>query len=77
MNRLFRIGDFCFRLDCPDTLALPANFAQFAVEQGTPDYTYTLTDALDAPCGDVIARRADLVVCAGPDGESRLLGVKG
>ena len=79
MNRLFRIGDFCFRLDCPDTLALPANFAQFAVEQGTPDYTYTLTltDALDAPCGDVIARRADLVVCAGPDGESRLLGIKG
>lgn len=78
MNELFTIGDFCFRLICPDEVVPPENFLKF--RGGTePEYTYTveLTDLFPAPEGRVLARRPDLLVLDAPGGEWRYIGVKG
>lgn len=79
MDKLFQIGDFCFRLLCQETIPLPSNFLQFEIEQGTPEYTYQLriADTLPLPNGEIIAKRQDLIVYRGAAGESRLIGIKG
>lgn len=78
MNDIFTIGDFCFRLNCPESVTVPENFLKF--RGGTaPRYSYTITlaDAFPAPEGPVIARRPDLLVVRSSGGECRYIGVKG
>lgn len=78
MNTCFTIGDFCFRLVCPEEVTPPENFMKF---QGgnSPVYTYTieLADDFPAPEGRVLARRPDLLVLDTPGGECRYIGIKG
>ena len=92
MDKIFQIGDFTFRLCCPDEITPPPNFMLFerrdtepvsggdgAVEEVKPRYTYRMHVAseLPEPEGKVIAGRPDLVVFENERGESRLIGVKG
>lgn len=79
MDKLFRIGNFCFRTLCDEDFAIPPNFLLFETEQGIPEYTYHIrfTDTLPFSDGDVIARRPDLIVSRTSAGENRLLGIKG
>lgn len=78
MNELFTIGDFCFRLICPDEVVPPENFLKFR-GGSNPTYTYTIevTDSFPAPEGSVLARRPDLLVMQTPGGERRYIGIKG
>ena len=83
MDKLFRIGEFVFRLCCPEEVTPPENFMKFQCTSGSPEYTYRIevSDALPRPEGTVSARRPDLTVfCHRTDEgtfESRLIGVKG
>ncbi|MGN0313456.1 MAG: hypothetical protein ACI4EG_01545 [Fusicatenibacter sp.] len=79
MDKLFRIGDFCFRLLFPENLPFPSNFLLFETKQGLPEYSYQLciTDKIPQLAGKVIAVRSDIVVYQTSFGESRLLGIKG
>ena len=83
MDKLFRIGEFVFRLCCPEEVTPPENFMKFECTSGSPEYTYRIevSDALPRPGGTVSARRPDLTVfCHKTDEgtfESRLIGVKG
>lgn len=79
MNSFFQIGDFCFRLVCPDRLRLPLNFMQFAVEGGEAEYSYTLrlAEQLPQPQGALIAERADMKVFSAGGLEGRLIGIRG
>lgn len=83
MDKLFRIGEFVFRLCCPEEVTPPENFMKFQCTSGSPEYTYRieLSDVLPQPEGGVSARRPDLTVfCHKTDEgafESRLIGVKG
>ncbi|HJA32868.1 MAG TPA: hypothetical protein H9794_01240 [Candidatus Mediterraneibacter merdigallinarum] len=83
MDKLFRIGEFVFRLCCPEEVTPPENFMKFECTSGSPEYTYRIevSDALPRPDGTVSARRPDLTVfCHKTDEgtfESRLIGVKG
>ncbi len=79
MDQLYRIGDFCFQLICPDRITLPENFALFACEDGTPSYTYTisLAQAFPKPQGELLARREDLAVFHENGLERRYIGIKG
>lgn len=78
MNEIFTIGDFCFRLICPDTVSPPENFLKFR-GGSDPCYTYTISVADEFPevQGAVIARRPDLLVMQTQQGECRFIGVKG
>ena len=79
MDKLFRIGDFCFRLLFPENLPFPSNFLLFETKQGLPEYSYQfcITDKIPQLAGKVIAVRSDIVVYQTSLGESRLLGIKG
>ena len=83
MDKLFQIGEFVFRLCCPEEVTPPENFMKFECASGSPEYTYHIevSDALLRPEGTVSARRPDLTVfCHRTDEgtfESRLIGVKG
>ena len=92
MDKIFQIGDFTFRLCCPDEITPPPNFMLFergdtesvsggddAGEAVKPQYTYRMhvAEELPQPEGKVIASRPDLVVFENERGESRLIGVKG
>lgn len=79
MDKLFQIGEFCFRLRCPDEIAPPKNFMLFETGDGMPEYTYDLmiSDSFPEIEGDLIARRPDLLVYKSSVGESRLIGIKG
>lgn len=78
MDKTFRIGEFSFRLRCPDSLQIPEHFLKFACE-GNADYTYDLdvADSLPAYPGRELARREDLTVLSAEAGEVRYIGVKG
>ena len=78
MNDIFTIGDFCFRLTCPDSVQIPENFLKFRGGDA-PCYSYTLslTDAFPTVAGNEIARRPDLLVLWTEAGECRFIGVKG
>lgn len=78
MDKTFRIGEFTFRLRCPDCLRIPENFMKFAWA-GEAEYTYSLdvADVLPAFRGRVLARREDLTVLSAENGEIRYIGVKG
>lgn len=79
MNRLFRIGDFVFRLIAPQELEPPLNFMRFACEEGEAQYTYeiALSDGFPRPEGKLIAARADIAVLDREGLETRYIGVKG
>ena len=79
MDKLFRIGNFCFRILCDEDFSIPPNFLLFETERGVPEYTYHIqfTDTLPFSDGNVIARRPDLIVSRTSAGENRLLGIKG
>ena len=78
MNEIFTIGDFCFRLTCPDSVQIPENFLKFR-GGADPQYCYTITlaDTFPAVEGQVVAQRPDLMVVRGSGGECRYIGVKG
>ncbi len=78
MDKTFCIGNFTFRLRCPDSLPIPENFLKF-IRDGQAEYTYDimLADTLPEVGGKLIARREDLVVLATETGEARYIGVKG
>lgn len=79
MDKLFQIGDFCFRLLFPENLTFPPNFLLFETRQGVPEYTYQLriADKIFPPEGKTIALRSDLAVYQTSSGETRLIGIKG
>ena len=79
MDKCFRIGDFRFRLLAPDSLPCPAGFLRFETASADVEMTFRvcLSDSLPPPEGEIIARRPDLVVYASPQGESRLIGLRG
>lgn len=92
MDKIFQIGDFTFRLCCPEEITPPPNFMLFergeaetvldkigAAEISKPEYTYRMhvSKELPVPDGKVIAGRPDLTVYECENGESRLIGVKG
>ena len=79
VDRVFAIGDFCFRLIAPDSVTPPENFMLFARESGEPSYTYTLelADSLPQPRGRMIAMRPDLAVFEQDALEMRYIGVTG
>lgn len=84
MDKIFRIGDFVFRLCFPEEAAPPENFMKFEKRPASganpvPEYTYFIkvSDCLPQPEGKVIARRPDLTVLQNGERESRLIGVKG
>lgn len=79
MDKKFCIGNFVFRLCCPDEMCLPANFLQFAVDDDRPvQFTYEIavTDELLQP-ENILARYPDLVVFSASGGEGRLLNIRG
>ena len=79
MDKLFRIGDFCFCVISELPYAAPDHFQQFAVETGKQEYTYHIqeTPALPGLEGKRIARRPDMEVLWDGMKESRLIGIKG
>ena len=90
MDRLFRIGDFVFRLICSEEVKPPENFMKFALPAGNIGlqgggpgevqiYTYNIEvrDQLPVPSGRQVARRSDLMVYQDGIYECRLIGVKG
>lgn len=76
MDRIFQIGDFVFRLCCPQEVLPPENFMKFVCGQTEesadaaaecdymPEYTYQINvaDELLQPEGRLTARRPDLEV---------------
>lgn len=76
MDRMFQIGDFVFRICCPEGIVPPDNFMKFACKSeygktdagqklcGSPEYVYTIqvSESLPFPAGKIIARRKDLSV---------------
>lgn len=79
MDKLFRIGDFCFCVIPELPYAAPDHFQQFAIETGKPEYTYHIQEvqALPGLEGKRIARRPDMEVFQEGTKESRLIGIKG
>ena len=79
MDKLFRIGEFCFRVIPELPYAAQDHFQQFAIETGKPEYTYHIQEvqALPGLEGKRIARRPDMEVFQEGTKESRLIGIKG
>ena len=78
MNEIFTIGDFCFRLDCPDSFVIPDNFLKF---QGGSDpvYNYTICYNSDFPSpeGRVVFSTNDIQVVQASNLEYRYIGMPG
>ena len=81
MNRKIQIGDFIFRLRCPEEVMTPDNFMLFvcAEDAGKEMYTYDIQVSEQFPEaeGKLIADRPDLKVYEKDGRELRLIGVKG
>ncbi len=79
MDRIFQIGDFPFLLRAPAEITPPKHFLQFEHPQAKPEFVYhlSLTEQLPEPAGAAAAVRPDIQVFRTPEGESRLLGIKG
>ena len=79
MDKLFRIGEFCFRVIPELPYAAPDHFQQFAIETGKPEYTYHIQEvqALPGLEGKRIARLPEMEVFQEGTKESRLIGIKG
>lgn len=81
MNRKIQIGDFIFRLRCPEEVMTPDNFMLFvcAEDAGKEMYTYDIqvSEKFPEAEGKLIADRPDLKVYEKDGRELRLIGVKG
>lgn len=79
MDKIFSIGDYCFRLIYPDSVIPPANFMQFECTEGIPQYTYELDlcDRFPQPEGIQVAIHPDLAVFQTEEKEIRYIGLKG
>ena len=80
VDRLFRIGDFVFRVKTPEGIALPPNFMLFACgaqEEAAYTYTMELADAFPQPQGKAAVCHSDLMVFLRGDLEMRYIGIKG
>ena len=79
MNQLFRIGDFVFRVRCPEDVVPPENFMLFACEGKAEAYTYTIeiAEAFPAPDGEQVAAHSDMMAYRKDGLERRYIGVKG
>lgn len=79
MDRIFRIGDFCFRLICGEGIVPPEHFMVFAAESREPEYTYSLEYGRNFPAcsGAAETSQPDLVVFQEGGLETRYIGVKG
>lgn len=76
MDKIFRIGDFCFRLIMPDNVQPPKNFMLFEQAESEPAYTYTieLGQSVPGPRGRMVAQRRDIVVFEENGLEMRYIG---
>lgn len=79
MNKIFCIGNFCFRLIYDNTITPPKNFMLFEAKEGNVEFTYTIFTNKVFPDikGKIIIQREDLIVFQTENGESRLIGIKG
>lgn len=84
MDKIFKTGDFIFRLCCPAEVVPPDNFMKFEYKTQEPEYTYIIeaSDSIPTPTGKIVAQRPDLVVFQnsteeGEYSESRLIGARG
>lgn len=79
MDRIFQIGNFCFRLICGDGIVPPDHFMQFAVEAAVPEYTYTLeyADSFPQTEGNLTLSRPDFQIFRNEGLETRYLGIRG
>lgn len=79
MDKTFCIGDFVFRLCCPDEIQPPAHFLQFETNAARPaQFTYEIEVASSLPRPQqLLAEYPDLLVFSAPGGEGRLLRVRG
>ena len=78
MNDVFTIGDFCFRLICPDDLPIPENFMKFRA--GTdPEYIYRIafSQIFPAPEGHILTRRQDMLILEKNGRETRYIAMPG
>ena len=78
MNELFTIGDFCFRLTCPEHICPPSNFLKFRGGED-PSYTYTIEISSDFPVpdGKILAQREDVLIGQKNNLEFRYIGIRG
>lgn len=79
MNKLFVIGDFCFRLIYPESIVPPDNFMLFECSDGAVQYTYELElcEQFPLPEGIQVAAYPDLAVFCSNNLEIRYIGAKG
>ncbi len=76
MDKVFRIGDFCFRLIAPDNVQPPKNFMLFEQAEDEPAYTYMLemAQSIPKPRGRMMAQRRDIAVFDEDGLEMRYIG---
>jgi len=79
MDKVFSIGEFCFRLICDEGIVPPENFMLFEAPQAQPVYTYEIRLASEypKPRGRLTAGRPDLLVFEENGLEMRFIGVPG
>lgn len=79
MDKVFQIGEFCFRLICEEGITPPENFMLFECKGGTPVHTFEikLADGYPQPRGRLIANRPDLAVFDQDGLEMRYIGSPG
>jgi len=78
MEKTFQIGDFCFKVQYPDSIHPPKNFLLFETDSPN-EYTYMIEICESFPeiKGQFVVQRPDLIVYDNQGLEVRLLGVKG
>ena len=79
MDKIFRIGTFCFGITNVEDILIPANFLLFEISDGVPEFIYHLnvTNNLPLPGNKILASRDDLTIYKTMDGEERFIGMKG
>lgn len=79
MDKLFRIGTFCFRVICVEDILIPANFLLFEISDAIPEFIYHLnvTKILPLAGNKILASRDDLIIYQTMDREERFIGIKG
>ena len=79
MDKIFRIGTFCFGITNVEDILIPANFLLFEISDAIPEFIYHLnvTNNLPLPGNKILASRDDLTIYKTMDGEERFIGMKG
>ncbi len=78
-SRIFRIGDFSFRVLSPEALNCPENFLLFKSSDDTYSYTYEISicDVLPSPEYKPVTTRDDIRILKKDNHEERLLIARG